>query len=126
MTEPTVTVEGLNTLVRTLRRAGEDIAELKEAHAAVGSMVAAAAAQRAPRRSGNLAGSVRPAKRANGARVMAGRASVPYAGPIHWGWPARHITAQPFVSEAARATESRWVARYTHDVQAALDHVRGA
>jgi hypothetical protein len=46
-----------------------------------------------------------PAGRAGqtAAVVRAGRASVPYAGPIHWGWPSRHITAQPF-STTPRST----------------------
>jgi hypothetical protein len=125
VSEPTVRVQGLDTLVRTLRKAGQNISELKDAHRAVGEIVAGAAADRAPRRSGALAGSVRATKRAAGARVLGGRASVPYAGPIHWGWPARGIGAQPFMSEAAQATEPQWTARYREDVQNALDKVRG-
>lgn len=121
-----VEVEGLDRLIRTLRKAQIDVSELKEAHAAVARMVADAASARAPRRSGKLAGSVRGAKQLKRARVMAGRAAVPYAGPIHWGWPARGIVAQPFVADAAQETEARWVAKYRADVQAALDDVKGA
>jgi hypothetical protein len=64
-------------------------------------------------------------RQARRARVVAGRASVPYAPPIHWGWPARNIAAQPFVSQAAQATESQWLPVYLHDVQQALDRVKG-
>jgi hypothetical protein len=119
-------VEGLDTLVRTMRRAGVDISELKDAHTRAASIVASEAAARAPRRSGRLAGSIRPAKQVKRARVMAGGASVPYAGPIHWGWPARNIPANPFMTEAAQGTEPEWTRAYLEDVQKALDNVRGA
>lgn len=121
-----VTVEGVDRLVRTLKRAGVDISDLKAAHSAVAAFVAGEAAARAPRRSGALAGSVRGARLQSRARVSAGRSSIPYAGPIHWGWPARRISSQPFVSEAAQATEPRWSETYRRDVLAALEKVQGA
>lgn len=120
-----VQIEGLNTLVRTLNRAGEDISDLKDAHARAGEVVARQAAASAPRRSGALAASVRPARQARRARVQAGKASVPYAPPIHWGWPTRGIEAQPFVSEAAQATEPVWLPIYMADVKQALAKVKG-
>jgi hypothetical protein len=121
-----VTVEGFDRLIRTLRKAGEDISDMKDANALAASMVASAASARAPRRTGALAGNVRGSRKAKGATVRAGGARVPYAGPIHWGWPRRHITAQPFISTAARDTEPRWVAAYLDAVQRALDNVKGA
>lgn len=127
MTQPPgVYVEGLATLTRTMRQAGVDISELKDASKAAGDIVTAAASALAPRRSGRLASSVRPSKLAAGVRVSVGKASVPYAGPIHWGWPARGITAQPFISNAATQTEPMWTAAYRKDVEAALAKVRGA
>jgi hypothetical protein len=125
MADEGVRVEGLNNLVRTMKRAGEDIAALKEAHARAGEIVAHEAEVIAPRRSGRLAGTIRAARQVRRARVQAGRSSVPYAGPIHWGWPARNIEANPFLSIAARNTEPRWVAQYRADVQKALDQVKG-
>jgi hypothetical protein len=119
-------VEGLNRLVRTLSRAGEDLSELKAANAKAGEIVAGDAGSRVPRRSGRLAGTIRAARQTRRARVTVGRASVPYAGPIHWGWQARHIAPNPFVSWAAQATEPQWTEAYRRDVQAALDHVKGA
>lgn len=125
MSEATVRVEGLDRLVRTLNRAAVDISELKEAHARVGEIVASEARARAPRRSGRLAGSVRAARQARRARVTYGGARVPYAGPITWGWPRHNIEPQPFVTDAARATESKWTEQYRRDVQDALDNVKG-
>jgi hypothetical protein len=57
---------------------------------------------------------------------MAGNAAVPYAGPIHWGWPARRITAQPFIQEAAVATQPAWENAYLEDMQRVVDRVKGA
>jgi hypothetical protein len=121
----TVKVEGLNNLVRTLTRAGVDLGDLKAANQKAGNIVAARARGDAPRKSGALAGNVRSARQARRARIMAGSSRVPYAGPIHWGWPARHISSQPFIAEAAQRSESEWADAYRADVVAALSHVRG-
>lgn len=124
-TDVGVKVEGLDELARTLKRAGHDLTELKDAHWRAANIVAQRAESIAPRRSGNLAGSIRAARQAKRARVQAGRASVPYAGPIHWGWPAHNIEANPFMSKAAQSTEAEWAKAYFDDVQAALDKVKG-
>jgi hypothetical protein len=121
----TVRVEGLDNLLRTLKRARIDISDLKDANAKAGRTVASAAGFRVPRRSGALANTIRAAKQAKRARVVAGKAAVPYAGPIHWGWPARHISSQPFISEAAQATEPIWTADYRAELQSALAKVKG-
>jgi hypothetical protein len=125
VTDTTVRVEGLDQLVRTLNKAKADLGDLKDANQAAGRMVAADAVARAPRRTGRLAGTIRASRQARRAQVVAGRSSVPYAGPIHWGWPARGIASQPFLSAAAQATEPRWVPLYLKDVQAAVDKVKG-
>ena len=38
--------------------------------------------------------------RQTGVSVLAGRSRVPYAGVIHFGWPAHNIEPQPFLYEA--------------------------
>jgi hypothetical protein len=121
-----VTVEGLARLASTMRRAGLDLADLKSANASASSIVASWASLKAPRRTGRLGTSVRPTKRANGARVLGGGAAVPYAGVIHWGWPARHIGAQPFISEAAQSTEPVWQAAYERDIARVVATIQGA
>lgn len=126
MAQPAVAVEGLDNLLRTMRRMSADLSDMKDANATVSAFVAGAAASRAPRRSGQLAGTVRGTRQLRRARISAGRASVPYAGPIHWGWPAHHIRANPFVTEAAQSTETAWVAIYARAVQDAVDKVKGA
>jgi hypothetical protein len=110
----------------SLRRAGLDVADLKEANAAAASTVSAAAQIKAPRVSGTLAGTVRGNRAVSMAVVRAGRAGVPYAGVIHWGWPRRNIRANPFLVDAAHDTEPTWIVAYYKAVQRVLDQVRGA
>jgi hypothetical protein len=122
----TFQIAGLAELARTMKRAGVDITELKEANTRAAQIVADRGSSLAPNRTGRLAGNIRPAKQVARARIMAGSASVPYAGPIHWGWPARHINAQPFLSDAAVETQDEWLDAYLADIQTALDKVTAA
>jgi len=118
-----IRVRGARNLRRTLRRAGDDLGNLRALHSQVAGVVAREA--RPPRRTGALGGSVRPAGTKTAAIVRAGFASVPYAGPIHWGWPARNITAQPFLSDAATGSEGIWIAIYTVGVERIIGKVEG-
>lgn len=125
MASATVRVQGAPRLRRALKQAAGDVDDLKAAHAAVAALVASTAASRAPRRSGALAASVRGNRAASRATVAAGGARLPYAGPIHYGWPARGIDAQPFISDAAQRTEAVWLPLYTRAIDQAVDKVRG-
>jgi hypothetical protein len=123
---PAVQVDGLRTLRRTLKAAGADLDDLKAAHAAVAARVVRAALPNVPRRSGALAASVRGSGQAGAAVVRAGRAAVPYAGPIHWGWPARHIKARPFLWDAIADTETQWLGTYRTALDHLIDSIEGA
>lgn len=123
---PILQVEGARELRSTMRKAGADMEDLKDANAAVAATVAARAASGAPHQSGRLAGSVRGNRALSSAVVKVGGASLPYAGPVHWGWPARNINAQPFAVDAAHDTEPAWTETYLQAVQHILDQVRGA
>lgn len=134
MTGPTVEVRGGRELRSTLRKAGSDLGELKAAHAAAAALVTAAAVGRAPRGpTGRLAGSIRPGATKTAALVRAGGARVPYANAIHWGTGPRpgrrgphNIASNPFITEAAQATEPTWGPVYARAVAEAVDNVRGA
>jgi hypothetical protein len=119
-------VHGAKELRRTLKQAGEDLADLKDVNKRVGELVASAARPRVPVRSGALAASIRPAAAAAKVTIRAGSAKLPYAGPVHWGWPAHHITANPFLSDAATRTEETWVGFYFDELQAVVNKVEGA
>lgn len=122
-----VRIDGLRRLRRDLRQLEGGLADLKDANARAGQVVVQAATAKAPRRpgSGRLAGSGRASRAAGRVSVLWGGARVPYAGPIHWGWPARGIEAQPFVAEAAQETEPKWLPAYLADIDAALAPMYG-
>lgn len=118
-------LEGGRQLRATLKRAQIDIQDLKNAHALAARIVAEAGAARAPKVSGRLANTVRGSGAATQATARAGNAGVPYAGPIHWGWPARNIEPQPFLADALEATEEIWSPVYETAVERVLAKIRG-
>lgn len=95
-------VRGLGELQATLRDIAGDLAA---AEAAAARIIAPAARAAAPKRSGLLAASVH----AEGASV---RASAPYAGVIHNGWPAHNISPSPFVRTGAERTQDQWLGEF--------------
>lgn len=85
---------------RALRAVEGGTSDLKDVHARAARLVADRATQLAPRLSGRLASSVRSTGQARVGVVRAGFASIPYAGPIHFGWRAHNIEPQPFLYDA--------------------------
>lgn len=126
MATPAFQVEGAAALRRSLKKAGVDVQDLKDVNRQVADIVHAAAATKAPVRTGRLKGTERAAGTQAAAIVRAGGARTPYAGPIHWGWPARHITAQPWIQEAAESTEARWANTYMAALEAVVQAIEGA
>ena len=118
----TVQVVGADHLQDTMAKAATELGDLKAPSQAAGAMVLSAARARAPKRSGVLAGSLYLEPLDIGIAV---EASAVYAGPIHWGWPARNIKAQPFLTEAGAATEPQWVQGYTDEVENIIGKIEG-
>ena len=123
---PSLEVSGARNLRRTLKAAGIELTDLKKAHAEVAALVSSRAAALAPHRTGRLAASVRGSGQAGAAVVRAGRSAVPYAGPIHFGWAARHIEPHKFIYEAAEETRGTWEAAYLHAINDLIDTIEGA
>lgn len=119
-------VVGLRNLTTTLRRAGEDLADLKDANAAAATLVAGAARAAAPTRTGRLASTGRGNRAVGRAQVIFGGARAVYAPVVHWGWPRRRIPARPFASQAAQRTEPQWVPIYENAVAAIVARIQGA
>lgn len=123
-------LEGGRNLRRTLREAGSDLTELKAANAQAASIVTGRAQSWAPVVSGRLAATVRSSGTKTAGIVRAGNnrksaSGVPYAAPIHWGWKARNIKANPFLSYSAQATEPTWLKLYDSLVNKALSKIKG-
>ena len=116
-----VRVEGLNKTLKALQSYGVEVADLKDVMAGIAREGATLAARYAPKRSGRLAGTVRGNKAKAKAVVIAGRARVPYAGAINYGWPKRNIKALLFMQRADKELAPRAVEM----LEAGLDRAAG-
>jgi hypothetical protein len=114
-----VSVDGDRTLRGGLVAARRDLAHMRDVHAAIARMVAHRAAAMAPRKSGRLAAGIAATANDHSSVIAAG--GVAYAGVVHWGWPARHIAGDPFISRAAQACEPQWTDTYRAGIQTVLD-----
>jgi hypothetical protein len=101
-------IEGLKEVQRDLYKLGKASRdEMKETHRKAGEIVIDGARRFVPVVSGNLLNSLKSVPTQRQGRVRIGSASVPYAGAIHFGWPARRIKPQPFIYDSldGRRTE---------------------
>ena len=95
-----IKIQGGKELRRELRKMGDDMQDLKELNLDVATIVSERAKDIVPRRTGNLADTIRPSGTKTAGRVRSGFKRVPYAGVIHFGFPARGIKPQPFLYDA--------------------------
>lgn len=93
-----VQVEGLSRVVRALQQAGVQVEDMRAAMSDIARSVMPIYQQQTPVRSGRLRGDYRPSNAKGVARLYVGRASIPYAGPINYGWPKRNIRARNFIA----------------------------
>lgn len=114
-----VKVEGLTQTVRALEQLGVEVADLKDVMGEIAAEGARLASSFAPKRSGHLSGTIRGNKAKAKAIVIAGRARVPYAGAINYGWPRRNIRPALFMQRADKALAPRAVQM----LEAGLDRV---
>lgn len=125
MTTPVVGVKvtGLRELVKALKDVDKDIVrELAEINRAAAEKIVPLARSLAPRgKTGLLAASIRAGSTRRSGTIKAGSRSVPYAAPIHWGWPHHGIEPHQFLVDALNASESLIREEYLHDLQAFLD-----
>lgn len=91
-------IEGLRDVQKAMKNFSEDSRnDMKETHRKAGQLIVDGAARLVPVRSGALLASLRSAPTQRQGKVRVGSAAVPYAGPIHFGWPARNIRPNPFI-----------------------------
>ena len=96
----TTRIDGLNAVVRDLLAMGLEVEDMKGAFSEIARMGAKVAAGHAPKRSGRLARDVRGNRARNKAVIAAGRSSLPYAGPINYGWAKQNIQPSGFMQKA--------------------------
>lgn len=127
-----IEVVGLSRLRTTMRKAGLDLGRLKGLNRDAAEAVAPTARATAPvgpAAGGHISSSIRVGATASAGVLRAGtgrNGRFPYGGPLHWGWPARNIKAQPWLAQAAQATEGRWTDVYQKGVESILKDIEGA
>lgn len=94
-----VRVDGLRKTISRLSKAGADAEDMKDLMKSLGEIVVKGATPPYGA-TGALAKSIRAGRGKTKAVIRAGGAKAPYAGVIHYGWPARNIAPQPFLTEA--------------------------
>lgn len=108
---PQLELVGYRQLKKELRQLGDEaVASLKQTNKEAADLVADTARPDIPVRSGRLKGTLRTTGTMRGGVVRMGRKAIPYAGPVHFGWPNRPnpakgwrggpIAPNPFLYEA--------------------------
>ena len=116
-------IRGADELTRTMRAAGDELADLTAVNDRVGALILARAKPRTPVRSGRLVGSLRAVADTDDVGLGS---NLVYAGPVHNGWPAHNIRANPFLTDAARSSEDQWVGLYAAELEDVVEGVKGA
>ena len=121
-----VEIQGAAKLRRALKRAGVDMKELSAVNRRAAASVAAAAKPRTPvgpGKNGHLSATVRPGATQRAGIVRVGGKAKPYAGVVHYGWPARNIKANPWLIETAHDTENEWVELYMSELNRIIGRI---
>jgi hypothetical protein len=122
-----IRVDGVRATADWLGLMGTPDAALKAANNQAAKIVADAAKAGAHfkgRSTGRLVRSIRAQSTITTAIVRAGNASVPYAGPIHWGWNYdkkwfiyKNIEPNPFLAKALGYNRDKILATYKEQVE---------
>lgn len=125
-----VKVEGLSGIRRDLRALGGDLdlvkGEFLETNKRIAEIVIGDSKRYVPVLSGALAASIRQASTKTAAKIRVGSSRgmkgtsdlVEYAGPVHFGWPARRIKPQPFIYEAIDPRRNEIAMQYAQRITA--------
>lgn len=117
-----IEVQGAARLARTLAAAADEIRDLTDANRAAGLLIEAGGRAGAPVLTGRLVGSLTtdagPGQAVIGSNVI-------YSRVIHEGSARRHISARPFLVDAARAREAGVVNIYATKTVTVLSKVKG-
>ena len=121
--KPAVKVTGAREFRDAMRRMGGDLKDLTAIHKRAAEDVAAGGRTRAPYDTGMLAGTITARATTTKGYVLAGGRTVPYAGVIHYGWPARNIEAQPFLTDSLDDRKDAIVGMYEAHIEALVEKV---
>lgn len=122
-----VRLEGAAQLRRTLRQAGLDMKDLTAVNRRAANIVAAQArinVPYGPDKGGHIRTTIRTSATQRAGTVRVGDARRPYAAVDHWGWYARNIKGNAWLSRTAQETESVWVQEYWQGLMEVLDSIQ--
>ena len=113
-----VEIEGLRETQRALRGLSKDTRDdMKEVHRRAGQIVVDGVQIFVPVRTGALLASIKSAPLQRQGRVRIGSLSVLYAGPVHFGWPARNIKPNPFIYDVLDSRREEVQRAYEGEIQ---------
>jgi hypothetical protein len=124
-----IQVDGLKENLKNLRALGDKgtLDAVKQANVDAAQILVRSALPLVPRRSGKLAATLKPTRTTAYAGVRAGSASVPYAGPIHFGWfydrnwfIKKNIKPNPFLFRAFGYSKQEIMATYQRNMEIAI------
>jgi HK97 gp10 family phage protein len=126
MTRAPIQVSGLKEFIKAAKKAEDKVSVdvLKAANKEAAETVQQAASPLVPHRSGALASSLRSSGTVRAGIVRAGKAKVPYAGPIHFGWRRRNIKPTPFLYDALDERASEVVRVYEMRIEDLLSRMQ--
>lgn len=122
-----IEVDGIKSLYKVVQSLDREAARgMVTAGMKAAQVVADRAKIEAPRQTGALARSIRPARKQGGAAVRAGgTASVAYAKPVHFGYRTLPYKGNRFMFRAADASVDEAAALYLADVERIWNEVMG-
>jgi hypothetical protein len=126
MTTPGVQVIGADRLAATMAAAARSMTDMRAVSQGIAVRMANTSRGRAPRRTGRLAGSTRPAWDRATATVTAGGPGIPYARVIHNGWPGHNIEPQPWLAETLQSSQPAAVAAIDDRITRIVSTIHGA
>ena len=132
-----VRVVGLDETIKALQEIGTPTRALAQAGVESARIVLREANTLVPRRTGNLASTMKVSRTKHGSRVTAGGNKAVYGNPIHWGWARdwkspqalrtknkvikRGIEPQPFLSDALGYTRQQVIDTYRRNLNKLIE-----
>lgn len=116
-------IKGADQLSAGLDHLIDSLDEMSTAHKAAARIALEAARARTPVRTGRL--------RASGSYDSTGVSgtilfTAPYAGPVHWGVPSKHMPPTLFALKGAKASQPLWMEVYAKAIDQEVGKVSGA
>ncbi len=106
-----------------MKKAGVDMADMKDANAKVAQVVAKQGQTNVPVKTGRLKGSIRGSRGTSKASVRAGGARAKYGVFVHWG--TVKMPPRTFLTDAATQTQSEWIDDYYNELERIVGRING-